>query len=699
MIALVAAQALAAPDLKPRKPDAAPEPAEAAPEPPRTLDEIARLEWDRGEPMALALLVAGGDTEARVAGVRALGRLRDPDSLQVLQGWVDDPDPAVRVAVAEALGLTPGAESALRPWLARLAPGLRPAPLPTLPLGLLSTSDEGDRELVAVVIALGRVGDERDVSALVDLVSGRWPVGGAAARALATLAGRGVKGVHELATPALVGALSAPDPRTVDDAAWALSRLKPDLSAEIGRIEERLRRGLSVEARAWLVKAAWPSLSREARDELFLRAMTDAPRLVQVAVLQALRPEDVEHEVVAPFLSDADPWVRSATLEALGRSDAEAAAEALLRHAEEAEDPYERADAVLALGRSDPSRAGDPALPPPVRAAWVATLDDRERLVALSTTSEEPVVRTAAAGALSELEAARASDGAALVGATDPVVRAVGVDLLARDPASAPGALLALLGGEEHPEVRVAAWRALAGLLADGKVLAATRKDARLAPLVAAAPERDRGAAGPHVEDIARRAGLPAVVVPRAPERDEVTVAVGSGGAVTVDLRPEDLAEIRRIRSAVVTTDQGRFVVRLAPEVAPLAVSSFAALAEAGWFDGLVVHRVVPGFVVQTGDPRGDGWGGPGYVLPDEDSEVLFDTGALGMAREPDRDTGGSQWFVTTSPQPHLTSEYTWFGEVVQGMAVVDHLSRGAVVEDVLIERLPSPPGAGPGRP
>ncbi|MCB9699497.1 MAG: peptidylprolyl isomerase [Alphaproteobacteria bacterium] len=125
----------------------------------------------------------------------------------------------------------------------------------------------------------------------------------------------------------------------------------------------------------------------------------------------------------------------------------------------------------------------------------------------------------------------------------------------------------------------------------------------------------------------------------------------------------------------------------LDPQLAPLAVASFAALAEAHWFDGLVFHRVVPGFVVQTGCPRGDGWGGPGYELPDEDSETSFGHGAVGMARS-DRDTGGSQWFVTTSPQPHLQGEYTRFGEVVQGLSVVDHLPQGTVIESVTIERL-----------
>lgn len=135
----------------------------------------------------------------------------------------------------------------------------------------------------------------------------------------------------------------------------------------------------------------------------------------------------------------------------------------------------------------------------------------------------------------------------------------------------------------------------------------------------------------------------------------------------------------------VVTTD-GTFRVALDPGTAPLAVSAFTWLAEQGRLDGTPFHRVVPGFVVQTGDPRGDGYGGPEWLLPDEVSALPFSAGSVGMARS-GRDTGGSQWFVTTSPQPHLVGDYTRFGEVVDGLDLVRRLDTSDRVLDVVVVR------------
>ncbi|MBT3219449.1 MAG: peptidylprolyl isomerase [Proteobacteria bacterium] len=139
------------------------------------------------------------------------------------------------------------------------------------------------------------------------------------------------------------------------------------------------------------------------------------------------------------------------------------------------------------------------------------------------------------------------------------------------------------------------------------------------------------------------------------------------------------------MRSARISTNRGEFHVDLLPETAPRAVSNFSGLAMANFYDGVVFHRVVPGFVVQTGCPRGDGFGGPGWTIPDEVSAVPYVEGAVGMARG-DWDTGGSQWFVTTSPQPHLVGDYTLFGQVTYGMEVVLTLEQGDQVLDVIIE-------------
>ena len=97
---------------------------------------------------------------------------------------------------------------------------------------------------------------------------------------------------------------------------------------------------------------------------------------------------------------------------------------------------------------------------------------------------------------------------------------------------------------------------------------------------------------------------------------------------------------------------------------APLTTLSFIELARAGFFNGLKVHRLIPNFVIQAGDPRGDGEGGPGYTIRDELSPRPFVRGTVGMALG-GPDTGGSQFFITVSPQPHLDGQYTVFGRVV----------------------------------
>lgn len=143
-------------------------------------------------------------------------------------------------------------------------------------------------------------------------------------------------------------------------------------------------------------------------------------------------------------------------------------------------------------------------------------------------------------------------------------------------------------------------------------------------------------------------------------------------------------ARIGKSVRALVSTDKGTFTIELLPEDAPLTVDNFVTLARRGYFNNVIFHRVVPNFVVQGGDPRGDGNGGPGYQIRDELNTVPYDRGAVGMALS-GRDTGGSQWFVTHSPQPHLDGGYTVFGRVVSGMDVVDRIARGDRMRAVTI--------------
>ncbi|HEX7296397.1 MAG TPA: peptidylprolyl isomerase, partial [Pyrinomonadaceae bacterium] len=144
------------------------------------------------------------------------------------------------------------------------------------------------------------------------------------------------------------------------------------------------------------------------------------------------------------------------------------------------------------------------------------------------------------------------------------------------------------------------------------------------------------------------------------------------------------LGRANRSVRAVVTTSKGSFTIELLPIEAPLTVDNFVRLAQRGYFRGITIHRVVPNFVIQDGDPRGDGNGGPGYQIRCEINEVPYERAAVGMALS-GKDTGGSQWFVTHSRQPHLDGGYTVFGRVTAGMDVVDSIVRGDVIESIVI--------------
>lgn len=124
------------------------------------------------------------------------------------------------------------------------------------------------------------------------------------------------------------------------------------------------------------------------------------------------------------------------------------------------------------------------------------------------------------------------------------------------------------------------------------------------------------------------------------------------------------------------TTGRGSFVIELDGQNAPNTCAMFLDLAAHGLYDDLDFHRVVPDFVAQGGDPRGDGWGGPGYTIRSEWSRLRFVRGAVGIAHD-GKDSGGSQFFITLSEQPHLNARYTLFGHISEGMEVVDALEQG----------------------
>jgi len=123
-------------------------------------------------------------------------------------------------------------------------------------------------------------------------------------------------------------------------------------------------------------------------------------------------------------------------------------------------------------------------------------------------------------------------------------------------------------------------------------------------------------------------------------------------------------------------TEKGEVVLQLYADKAPLTVNSFVFLARQGWFDNITFHRVLPGFVAQTGDPSGTGQGNPGYIFQNEiDPSLKFDQAGLVAMANSGPDSNGSQFFITYGPAPHLDGGYTIFGKVLNGMDVVEQLT------------------------
>ncbi|HOI40499.1 MAG TPA: peptidylprolyl isomerase [Methanobacterium sp.] len=138
------------------------------------------------------------------------------------------------------------------------------------------------------------------------------------------------------------------------------------------------------------------------------------------------------------------------------------------------------------------------------------------------------------------------------------------------------------------------------------------------------------------------------------------------------------------MKKAVIETDKGNIELTLFENEAPNTVANFEKLANTGFYNGLSFHRVIPDFVIQGGCPKGNGTGGPGYTIKCEINPHKHGTGALSMAHA-GKDTGGSQFFITHSPQPHLDGVHTVFGKVIKGMEVVNAIEPGDVMNKVTV--------------
>ncbi|HKY61834.1 MAG TPA: peptidylprolyl isomerase [bacterium] len=140
---------------------------------------------------------------------------------------------------------------------------------------------------------------------------------------------------------------------------------------------------------------------------------------------------------------------------------------------------------------------------------------------------------------------------------------------------------------------------------------------------------------------------------------------------------------------AVIETDKGNIKVKLYAKEAPLSVTNFVQLAKGGFYEGLTFHRVEPGFVIQGGDPAGNGTGGPGYTVPAEIGQPHL-KGALAWARtgdevNPQRRSSGSQFYITLEATPFLDGGYTVFGQTIEGMEVVGQIRKGDKIKKVTI--------------
>jgi cyclophilin family peptidyl-prolyl cis-trans isomerase/HEAT repeat protein len=367
-------------------------------------------------------------------------------------------------------------------------------------------------------------------------------------------------------------------------------------------------------------------------------------------------------------------------------------------------------EAVVALGQLRYAPAVDLFLDlatapwPPMRAAALVALaraDPDTFIGAISGLGPDGhwSVRAALAAALGELDAARAAPRLRdLLGDQDQ--RVVAAALAATARVGTPSAVETLTRhlSSDDPVVRLTAANGLARLKAAGataalqSALEASGRDTTYvarAALLSALAALDPVAAEPALQSAL--ADRDWAIRVRANEllRAHDPSASASIGPAPSPAVPE-LATSAVLDAppytpvAYIDTTEGLIQVELAVVDAPRTVANFVALARKGFYNGLSWHRVVPDFVVQTGDPRGDGEGGPGYTIRDEINQRPYVRGTVGMALDW-ADTGGSQFFITHSPQPHLDGRYTVFGQVTGGMDVVDRLSQWDEIRTVRV--------------
>ena len=627
------------------------------------------------EPVTVRRAREGGPHLRRALAV-ALGRIGKPEGRPVLEELLFDDDARVRRAAAFALG---------------------ELELPESERVLLARADEPDRETGFLLIeALAKIGTPvlRVAEALEDLPEPeRW------ARLLPPLFRFDEEDTVALARQGLAAVdaqSSAEAARLHAGAAYALARQPKPSGADDLR---ELLDDPDPWVRGWAARALGevggpedlprirPLLDDDAPGP-GIQALRTAGRFVREGRTAA---PDGWRERVTELLGDPRPQLRAAALEVAGLwlldDDLGAALVVLAagreggQEGEDGRDPdWERGPALVALARGGHPQAGD--------------------LLATAATDPDPRLREAA------VEAAAALGDEALVErlGRDPAARVRITSLDARlgdaDPPSdeAVAAARAALADtdpglraylfswlEEHPvapleELGRAVIEALRDANPESSLAGIRAVGAR-----AEAEPLERGALIALLERMAessdylvRREAVAALEALEVEAPPVGTVETGRGVG-TYELILQRTVEPKTVE---IRTAHGPIRLRLACPDFPLTCVNFLNLAKQGFYDGLAFHRVVPDFVVQGGDPRGDGFGGPGYVIRDEIGRLRYGAGVIGMALA-GPDTGGSQFFLTLSPQPHLDGGYTAFGEVVSGMEVLEHIAPHDVMETI----------------
>ncbi|CAN5670543.1 hypothetical protein BH23GEM9_BH23GEM9_30710 [soil metagenome] len=644
------------------------------------IEDVARLllmEDARAlDTVLVARVLESSEPELRGRAALAAGRVRDRAATPFLLAALQDDDVRVRARAAFALGKLADSADHVVAALSAVATG-------TAPLAA-----------VEAVAALGQLGVPAGRDAVEALLAtpqsprAASPVTAAVREAALLAAWRLPR--TESTTAAVQRWVGHPDPETRWRAAYALGRIGGEATVRtlLGALDDpddRVRASALRGLRAAVVDSA------NARAEAFPALLTAAAdphphvRINALRLLPAYRRADSSTPVLMGLLRDADRNVAVAAAQTLAEAADTAAAPALRAAAMDVRGPDGlRAAALASWMRLDAAGAL------PVAAAWADSSRWLLRFHAARSLAAAPWQES---GTLLQL---LARDPHYLVSA-----EALGAIRTAADTTDAARRVYIEQLGAGHPLVRAAAARGLERLAspADLDLLLAAYAHARLDSVrdAAMAVLDALGAvarAGAPVENtfFARfgHYGAPADAALHRAIIRRIGTPPSSWSPPASGPQLRDLGFhldiVRRLVApalvgeplprVAITTAHGDIVLELAAADAPLTVHNFLTLVERAYYSGTRWHRVVPNFVIQDGDPRGDGSGNPGYSIRDEINTLRYARGVLGMALS-GPDTGGGQFFITHSPQPHLDGGYTVFGRVFSGMDAVD-----SVVQD-----------------